>query len=1174
MLFFRNRKNLTRKRSVHQARTKLVHLRSLRVEPLEERRMLSITLFVDDDAAPNGDGLAWDSAYNDLQFALTEAATHNGDTDATNNVDAIWVAEGTYTPSKTTQSSDERSASFSLLNHVSLYGGFTGTETSLESRDWTKHQTILSGNLGDLTSSSDNAYTVVYCASSVTSTIDGFTVVDGQANNSSNGALSQWGDGGGIYNAGILTVNNTKLSNNLTANYGGGLFNEGTVTITNSIFSNNSGKSGGGLGNEGDLTIANSAIFNTPRGGGLFNNGSLFAANITVAHNLEGIINLSDMTMVNSTVVQNRAGIRGGGIMNGYVGASLNLSNCIVAGNWAPDGPDIYIANISDFSGSNNLIGNGANQSLVNGIDGNIVGSSSSPIDPMLSNWTQFNNGVWGYYLTPSSPAANAGATDLATTSSGQPLTEDIAGNTRVVGSAVDMGAVEGIGEPIAAQTYIVTSLDNVIAKDGILTFIEAFEAAERNQPVGDASGGSFAEQDLIQFKDGLSGTIQTKGNCFKILGDLSIQGSGSNLVHFEAEGEECVFEIPLGVNVSLSGMTITGGENKDSRAVLNRGALTVSDAALKGNTVNGGGGIENRGTLHVSGAKFSGLAVTAIDNLADMTLVDSTISNNLTTGFTNTGIATIENATISHNSMGEQGGGIRNTGDLTVTNSTIFENEASRGGGVYNSGTLVMVNSIISNNLGQKNGGGIYNSATLQITNSTINGNQAITYNGGGICGVGNAGKITLNNSIVAGNSCLTGPDVNLQYCTLSGHHNLIGNGSGQTLINGEDGNLVGTSANSINPGLSEWTEVEAGKWRCYLLPGSPAIDAGDTLRALDSNGQSLTEDIYGNARVIGDSVNIGAVEGTISGPSSQTYFVTSLENTIAEDGILTFIEALEAANQNQPIGDAPAGSYTEQDVIQFADGLTGTIVPDSKSGFVVSSDLSIWGPGNNLIVFGAGDSTQALTVQPGAELSIHGLTVTGGNIGRGVYNLGNLAISNSIFKGNSENGRGGIYNLGTLSVANSTFSEHSSSAIINNGSATITDCIISNNSSSYGGGIFNQNYLVVTNSTISDNVSSGSGGGISNSGEMTIKKSAIFNNIATGDGGGIYSSGNATITASRISHNITSDDGGGIYNQSNLEIANTIISSNIALHFPTTWFFRLQVGVAILVVVGILDF
>ena len=118
MLFFRKRKNTDRKRSTQSSHTRqhatLARLRLLRCEPLEDRRMLSITLFVNDDAASGGDGLGWGTAYDDLQSALTQAATLNADADTTNDVYQIWIAEGTYYPSAELKPGDARSANFSL----------------------------------------------------------------------------------------------------------------------------------------------------------------------------------------------------------------------------------------------------------------------------------------------------------------------------------------------------------------------------------------------------------------------------------------------------------------------------------------------------------------------------------------------------------------------------------------------------------------------------------------------------------------------------------------------------------------------------------------------------------------------------------------------------------------------------------------------------------------------------------------------------------------------------------------------------------------------------------------------------------------------------------------------------------------------------------------------------
>jgi predicted outer membrane repeat protein len=72
--------------------------------------------FVDDDAPPNGNGLSWSTAYNDLSHALTDA-----------KATALHVAAGTYTPPSMRHS-------FMLRDGLAIIGGFGG-------------ETILSGDI-------------------------------------------------------------------------------------------------------------------------------------------------------------------------------------------------------------------------------------------------------------------------------------------------------------------------------------------------------------------------------------------------------------------------------------------------------------------------------------------------------------------------------------------------------------------------------------------------------------------------------------------------------------------------------------------------------------------------------------------------------------------------------------------------------------------------------------------------------------------------------------------------------------------------------------------------------------------------------------------------------------------------------------------------------------------
>ena len=117
--------------------------------------------------------------------------------------------------------------------------------------------------------------------------ITGGTIIQ----NNSNGS----GSGGGIDNAGTLTLMNSILSGNLASSDGGGIYNTGTLTVTNSTVANNSAVLGGGIDNTGTLTIVNSTIAynNTTSGsgggGGLDASGGTSTLNNTiVALNTDG----------------------------------------------------------------------------------------------------------------------------------------------------------------------------------------------------------------------------------------------------------------------------------------------------------------------------------------------------------------------------------------------------------------------------------------------------------------------------------------------------------------------------------------------------------------------------------------------------------------------------------------------------------------------------------------------------------------------------------------------------------------------------------------------------------------------------------------------------------------------------------------------------------------------
>ncbi|MBN1908398.1 MAG: hypothetical protein JW818_01550, partial [Pirellulales bacterium] len=208
--------------------------------------MLSV-LLVDADAPTGGDGLTWATAYNDLQPALARSATLNADADPANNIDSIWIAEGTYKPTSELEPGDPRSASFSLVNNVTLYGGFAGAETALEQRDWTAHPVTLSGDLGTPVDNSDNAYTVVYCSEGIEIALDGLQFIGGNGNGVYDDSRPERRIGGGVYSLGNLALIQCVVSENTADHRGGGVYCTGTLTIADCQVSNNStiGRGGG-----------------------------------------------------------------------------------------------------------------------------------------------------------------------------------------------------------------------------------------------------------------------------------------------------------------------------------------------------------------------------------------------------------------------------------------------------------------------------------------------------------------------------------------------------------------------------------------------------------------------------------------------------------------------------------------------------------------------------------------------------------------------------------------------------------------------------------------------------------------------------------------------------------------------------------------------------------------
>ncbi|MFT5107732.1 MAG: CSLREA domain-containing protein, partial [Pseudoalteromonas tetraodonis] len=235
------------------------------------------------------------------------------------------------------------------------------------------------------------------------------------------------------------TLKGINITKGKTTGRGGAIFNSGTLTISHSaIYDNTAGDVGGAILNLGSLTILNSTLTgNTSDGSsGSARGGAIFSFNI------------GSLTILNSTLTDNTASERGGGLLP--QGTTVTLENTIIAGNISPVGADINSFSAVFVSNGVNLIGDNSSVTTAfpagspNG-NGDIVGTSASPLDPMLS--------ALGYYGGPNQtmhpligspaidPVGGAPSSSLATDQRGFARVVD--GGRTTTGAIVDIGAVE-----------------------------------------------------------------------------------------------------------------------------------------------------------------------------------------------------------------------------------------------------------------------------------------------------------------------------------------------------------------------------------------------------------------------------------------------------------------------------------------------------------------------------------------------------------------------------------------------------------------------------------------------------------------------------------------------------------------------------------------------------------
>jgi predicted outer membrane repeat protein len=918
--------------------------------------------------------------------------------------------------------------------------------------------------------------------------------------------------------------------------------------------------SGGGLSRVFQVDTGVSAEFsgltitegNASSGGGVQNLGRLFLTNCTVSANSAsdsggGLFNNGTLALTNCTVSGNSA-TSGGGLVNQ---AGATLTNTIVAGN--PAGGDL--TGVLTPASSYNLIGG----------------------NPLLAPLGNYGGSSLTMPLLPGSPAIDAGISGVDILGVEIPTT-DQRGMPRI--GATDIGAYESQGftlTAVAGSTPQSAAIGTAFANPLAVT-VTANNAVEPvnggvirfdNPPAGSGARAVFLDPNSPLGASTAQTFSATVANGQAVVGVAPSNAVGSYSITASATGAPDASFALTNTGPSFASLVVN-----TTSASLFAGAgvlslpLAVIFADLDGvaSTITFDPNVfATPQTITLPGGPLELTDTTGLETITGPAAGLTVSGGGLSRVFqVDTGVSAAFSGLTITGGNASSGGGVQNLGTLTLTNCTVSGNSASaNGSGLNNDGSLALINCTVSGNSASASGGGLSNQGTLTLINCTVSGNSASASGGG----LSNQGTATLGNTIVANSTA--GGDI---YGTITGSHNLIGDGSG-----GLADSITG------NPLLAPLGNYGGPTMTMPLLPGSPAIDAG-------TSGVFVpTTDQRGRPRV--GATDIGAFE-------SQGFTLTAVPGSTPQSAAIgaAFANPLAVTvTANNPL-EPVNGGVIRFDVTPAANGAGALLLnATSASGYSssalvpVASGTATIGAGPNNVV-----GSYSVTVSATEGATSFALTNTGPSFASLVVNT----TSDALFAG------AGLLSLrlavtfadldgmasaitfdanvfatpqtitltgGQLELSDTagleTITGPAAGVTVSGGglsrvfqvdtgvSAAFSGLTITGGTSSSGGGVQNLGTLMLTNCTVSGNSASGGGGGLSSSGTLTLTNCTVSGNSASfSNGGGLNNSGTLTLTNCTVSGNsasgqFSSGTGGGLNNSGTLTLTNCTVSGNAAL-------------------------
>lgn len=642
---------------------------------------------------------------------------------------------------------------FTVKSGVKLYGGFRGTERTIDERPtlgkapYFTYRSVLSGDINrddkvdeinyvypTNTTRSDNATHVLSLemvpteASGNNNTyptvVNGFTVIGGNATDFG-GGIYVYGDntGGGAYQ-----IEKCFLLNNYAAQGGGAIYVAPAVAkaatdskvvdcvVYNNVAGVRSGSEnlGGGINIAGVGTIVNSSIFNN-EGGGVLLSSNATAVNLTIARN---------------TVM----GIDGSG----------EVYNSVIWGNSTVKQPS---ASIFHYCASDNAtIAKGGNCFSISAESNGENGPFFEAPSVLISfdrdfDWKRNAYPTWSWGILEGSALIDKGDDGVYT---GLP-SADLAGKTRKRGT-IDVGAYEyqhldagriryvkanGTGDGTSwknASGDLQKMIDELAAVDAPG---EVWVAAGTYRPTtqiieGVQYAASFRMRDGINVYGGFAGgeiskADRTKGSMPWIYSNETVL-LGADYDDKSAEWIENNSQWNV-ISSSRHVVWFAPMSGEDSFKY----ATVLDGVTIKGGAANGGEGVDNFAT-----DKGGGVYMELNATLQNCVVAENTAKDNGGGVYVKNG--RVIGCLIYNNSAVENGGGVFVENAGLVLRSMITDNSATNGAAVYldkNNSTdafhpeyLILSTSVVSNNTATGNGAVYCNESGMLLQNTIVNNN------------------------------------------------------------------------------------------------------------------------------------------------------------------------------------------------------------------------------------------------------------------------------------------------------------------------------------------------------------------------------------------------------------------------------------------------------------------